>query len=201
MAETKVTRIPPQSGTAFKLKTGEILRVIDPLGEQVADLVAFSQTAPRSWLSSGKSIDFASRIYLSTGDILYSNLSKPMLTIVHDTVGRHDFLLAPCSQETFDQLYEGDQRGHPNCLGNLASALASFDITVHAIPNAFNVFMNVSVRADGLVVIDPPTSRPSDRIELRAEQDLVIGLTACSAEKTNNNRLKPIDYEIISASR
>jgi uncharacterized protein YcgI (DUF1989 family) len=196
-----VRRIPPQSGTAFELKAGSVLRIIDPLGEQVADLVAFNRTSPRSWLSSGKSIDFAGKIYLTTGDVLYSNLSEPMLTILDDTVGRHDFLLAPCSQETFDRLYDGEQSEHPNCLGNLATALAAFDIPLHSIPTAFNVFMNVSVQPNGTVEIGAPRSRPSDRIEMRAEHDLVIGLTACSAEKTNNYRLKPIDFEILPAAR
>lgn len=197
MTSQGVRRIPVQSGVAFELNAGDVLRIIDPMGEQVSDLVAFSRKAPRSWISSGKSIDFAGRIYLTTGDTLYSNMSEPMLTIAHDTVGRHDFLLAPCSQETFDLLYEGDQSNHPSCLGNLANALAAYDIPVQGIPNAFNVFMNVQVRSDGRVDIKPPLSKPGDRLELRAEQDLIIGMTACSAEMTNNYRLKPIDFEIL----
>jgi len=46
------------------------------------------------------------------------------------------------------------------------------------------------------VKVLPPRSRAGDRIELRAEKDLLIGLTACSAELSNNFRFKPIDYEI-----
>jgi len=34
-------RIEPQTGTAFTLRRGDTLRVIDPTGEQVADLIAF----------------------------------------------------------------------------------------------------------------------------------------------------------------
>ena len=30
-----------------------------------------------------------------------------MFTILEDRVGRHDFLLTPCSPETFEILYEG----------------------------------------------------------------------------------------------
>lgn len=33
-------------------------------------------------------------------------------------------------------------------------------------------------------------------IILRAEIDLIVGLTACSAEKSNNYKFKPIGYEI-----
>src|SRR5947209_203778 len=94
-------RLEPQTGTAFLLEEGRRLRVIDPLGEQVSDLVAFARDDPREWLSSGRSIDYANTIYLTTGHVLYSNRSRPMFTIVADDVGRHDFLLTPCSPETF----------------------------------------------------------------------------------------------------
>ncbi|MND02269.1 hypothetical protein D3C83_215880 [compost metagenome] len=56
--------------------------------------------------------------------------------------------------------------------------------------------MNVAVLADGRIESAPPRSRPGDRLVLRAEQDLVVGLTACAAEKSNNHVCKPIDYEI-----
>lgn len=42
----------------------------------------------------------------------------------------------------------------------------------------------------------PPSSRPGDRIVLRAEMDLHVGLTACSAEKSNGGICKPIDFYI-----
>ena len=35
--------IQPRSGTAFTMKKGERLKVIDPEGEQVADLYAFNE--------------------------------------------------------------------------------------------------------------------------------------------------------------
>gem|GEM_PF-4241798 len=42
----------------------------------------------------------------------------------------------------------------------------------------------------------PPLSRPGDFIMLRAEMDMYVGLTACSAEMSNNGTFKPIDAEI-----
>ena len=71
-------RIAPQTGAGFELGKGELLRVIDPQGEQVADLMAFSHADPREVLSSGRSIDYANTIYLTTGHTLYSNRSVPM---------------------------------------------------------------------------------------------------------------------------
>ena len=79
-------RIEPRCGTAFKLRQSQTLKVIDPTGEQVADLLAFSSEDTSEVLSSGRSIDYASKIYLSTGDALYSNRSRVMLRIIEDTV-------------------------------------------------------------------------------------------------------------------
>jgi uncharacterized protein YcgI (DUF1989 family) len=190
-----VNRLAPQTGTAFVLEAGHTLRVSDPFGEQVADLIAFSVEAKRAWLSAGRTFDYNDTVYLTTGHVLYSNRSAPMLTITADTVGRHDFLYTPCSQETFSLLY-GVTGHHPSCLENLTNCLAPYGIVIDDIPTTFNIFMNVDIAPDGRLNIRPPRSHPGDYIELRAEVDLLIGLTACSAELSNNHRLKPIDYEV-----
>ncbi len=188
--------IPPRSGTAFTLNKGQRLTVIDPLGEQVADMVAFDRADVREAISSGRSLDYASKLFLTTGDPLYSNRSRVMMRIVHDDVGRHDFLLTPCSADTFRIIY-GDTEPHRGCFGNLAEALAPHGIEPDAIPCAFNIFMNVQVDGQtGALRVDPPLSRAGDRIIFEAEIDLIIGLTACSALQSNNYAFKPIHYLI-----
>ena len=189
------SRIEPQSGVGFELERGQVLRVIDPRGEQVSDLIAFARGDSREWLSSGRTIDYANTIYLTTGHALYSNRSRPMLTIVADTVGRHDFLFTPCSAETFSIIYK-NAGYHPSCLENLVRGLAEFGLHADLIPTTFNIFMNVDIAPTGELTILPPRSKPGDYIELRADMDLVVGLTACSAEMSNNYAFKPIDFEI-----
>lgn len=189
-------RIPPRSGTAFALDKGQTLTVIDPSGEQVADLLAFNRHDVGEVISSGRTLDYASRIYLTTGDRLYSNRSNVLLEIVADDVGRHDFLLTPCSKDTFRIIY-GDTDPHRGCFGNLAAALAPYGVTEDMIPVAFNCFMNVPVDGKtGELRVDPPLSKAGDRVVFRAMEDLVIGLTACSALQSNNGSFKPIDYRI-----
>lgn len=188
--------IPPRSGVAFTLDAGQLLTVIDAEGEQVGDLLAFNRHDIGEVISSGRTFDYASRIYLTTGDPLYSNRSRIMLRIEEDTVGRHDFLLTPCSKEMFRILY-GDANPHRGCFGNLVAALAPHGVAPDAIPTAFNCFMNVPVDgATGTFQVLPPLSRAGDRIAFRAEMDLIIGLTACSAGQSNNFAYKPIHYEI-----
>jgi len=187
--------IPPRSGAAFILKAGYVLQVIDPEGEQVSDLVAFAAEDVREALSNGRTFDYEETLRMGAGRRLWSNRSRIMATIVEDTVGTHDFLLTPCSEATFRHFYP-EHPVHRGCFGNLAEALAPFGVEPDAIPCAFNVFMNVPVAPDGSLRVDPPVSKPGDYIRLRAEIDLVIGLTACSAYASNGGSFKPIHYSI-----
>ena len=188
--------IAPRSGVAFTLDAGQRLAVIDPEGGQVADLLAFGRDDIGEVLSAGRTIDYASRIYLTKGDPLYSNRSNVMLDIVEDEVGRHDFLLTPCSKDMFRIIY-GDADPHCGCFGNLAAALGPYGITSDMIPTAFNCFMNVPVDGEtGVVRVLPPLSKAGERIVFEAKMDLIIGLTACSAPLSNGGSFKPIAWEI-----
>jgi uncharacterized protein YcgI (DUF1989 family) len=188
--------IPPRSGTAFLLKEDQVLRVIDAEGVQVSDLLAFNAADVREALSNGRSFDYEETIRLTTGNRIWSNRSRPMLEIIEDRVGCHDFLLTPCDEATFRHFYP-DKPVHRGCFGNLAEALEPYGIARDAIPTAFNVFMNVTVDdSSGRLSVLPPISTAGDFIRMRALMDLVIGLTACSAYASNGGSFKPIHYEI-----
>lgn len=189
-------RISPRSGVAFALDVGARLTVIDPEGSQVSDLVAYSLADVREVISNGRTFDYEETIALTTGNKLWSNRSNPMLAIVDDTVGKHDFLLTPCSEDTFRHFYP-DRPVHRGCFGNLVAALASWGVTADNIPTAFNLFMNVPVDGpSGAIKVLPPLSKAGDKITVLAEMDCLIGLTACSAYASNGGSFKPIDYRI-----
>lgn len=188
--------IPPRSGVAFTVRKGQHLRVTDMEGEQVSDLICFNQHDKREVLSSGRTIDYAGTIFLTKGHPLYSNRSNVMMEIIEDKVGRHDFLLSPCSAEMFRKLY-GDTEPHRGCFGNLAIALSEFGIEPDSIPVCFNIFMNVAIDPQtGSVSVLSPKSVAGDYIIFEARMDLIVGLTACSAGLTNNFSFKPIGYQI-----
>lgn len=189
--------IPPRSGVSFILKKGQQLKVVDIEGEQVSDFICFNLHDKAEYLSSGRTIDYAETIFLTTGHPFYSNRSNIMFDIIEDTVGRHDFLLTPCSAETFRIIY-GHAQPHRGCFGNLCAALEEYGIIPDQIPISFNIFMNVTVDGDsGKVAVLPPKSKAGDYIILKARMDLIVGLTACSAEMSNNYSFKTIGYEVL----
>lgn len=187
--------IAPQTGAAFEMEKGDLLTVIDPLGQQVSDMILFNRDDKKERISAGKSMDFEETILLTTGNFLWSNRSQKMMEILQDRNGRNDFLLAPCSPETFKIMYNNPAY-HPSCLNNLHENLKSYGIGLDDIPTAFNIFMNVQFNDKGKLKVLPPTSKAGDFIQFKAKMDLIVGLTACSAEDSNGGTFKPIHYMI-----
>ena len=195
----QIKEIKIQSGEAFHLKKGDTLKVIDPKGQQVSDMVLFNSADLKEKISGGKTLDFEETILITEGHFLWSNRSNKMMKILKDTNGRNDFLLAPCSKETFEIMYDYDGY-HPSCLENLSKNLKSEGIEVDDIPTAFNIFMNVQFEADGKLSVLPPTSKAGDYVLFEAQMDLLVCLTACSAEDSNGGSFKPIHYIINETS-
>ncbi len=191
-----LTIIPPRSGVSFILRKGQRLKVVDIEGEQVADFICYNFHDKKEYLSSGRTIDYAETIFLTKGHSFYSNRSNVMFKIIKDTVGRHDFLLTPCCADTFRIIY-GHATPHRGCFGNLCEALKQYEIDPDDIPISFNIFMHVTVDGtSGKVSVLPPKSKAGDYVMLEASMDLIVGLTACSAEMSNNYSFKPIGYRI-----
>ena len=164
--------ISAAGGIGLHLARGECPRIIDVEGGQTGDLMAFSADG-RERLSNGRSFDYNGKIYLSTGDVLWSDRSSPMLTIMEDDVGRHDFLYSSCSLEMYGIQY-GVTGYHANCHDNLLAGLKELGIEPDSLPTAFNFFMNVNVLGNGRLEIAMPRCRAGDSMVVRAEMNLVV---------------------------
>jgi uncharacterized protein len=191
--------VPAGGGVGLRLKHGECLRVIDIEGGQTGDLVAFSADGKQR-LNSGRTFDYGGKIYVSTGDVLWSDRSNPLLTIVADDVGKHDLLYSPCSLEMYRIQY-GITEYHANCYDNLCSAFRDLGVEPEPLPSSLNFFMNADVAADGRLSFLPPKTRAGASITLRAEMDLLIALTSCPASTCNAGApTKPLAFEIVTAT-
>ncbi|MFD2672657.1 DUF1989 domain-containing protein [Marinicrinis sediminis] len=171
-------RIPARTGAAFHVKRHQRIRVIDVSGEQVADFTAFYAPNTEERLDPLVTIDVLGHIQPKIGDALYSNQYRPMLTFIRDDVGRHDLLYPACRPEMYKLLYDkGD--AHPNCYDNLNQAIQPFGIAPLTQHHSFNVFMNVQQTAQGALQVVRPLSKAGDQLEMRAEMDLIIAISAC----------------------
>ncbi|ANE45291.1 hypothetical protein SY83_01915 [Paenibacillus swuensis] len=189
--------IPATEGLGFRMKQGQIVRVTDIEGEQVADFVAYRADDFSERLDPGVTMDALHAMKVNAGDILYSNKYKPLLTVIADTVGRHDFINPACRQEMYVLLY--DKPNHRSCYQNLKDALAPYQTPVPDQHYPFNLFMNTTIDADGQIKIERPLSKPGDYIELRAEADLIVAISACPTSESacNGYKCTPIGVELV----
>ena len=178
--------IPPQEGFALKLLKGQLLKVIDLEGGQVADFLAYRAGDFSERLSTGATIDNNESLYIAKSDYLYSNKYNPMLKIIEDTVGVHDLLHPACSTDMYRAQYNimGE---HPSCYTNFLTALREYGLSEKDIVTPFNIFMNTRVTAEGQVEVKAPVSTAGDYLVLRAETELLAAVTACSVEESACN--------------
>ncbi len=192
----EIIHIPPASGVAFTLESGQRLRITDVQGQQVGDLVCFSADDPGLRFSAGRTRTINNKLRISVGDLLYSHSCEVMMRIVGDTCRVHDLLYPPCCRWVYEHKYGKPEK--TGCLEHLAGALSPYGLSQREIPDPFNVFMCTEVGDSSQLIIHEPLSRAGDYIDLRAEMDLLVGISACAAEEgpCNAGRLKPLQAEI-----
>jgi uncharacterized protein YcgI (DUF1989 family) len=192
--ESKV--VPKNSGMAFVLRQGQTIRIS---GRSIVDFVAFNFQDLRERFDQSRTKTNQTKIFISAGDQLISKLNNPMLTIVEDTFkeGRHDLQKGMCSRRRFELVAQGKakrefaegvdinpkaEKDIPDhgCWENLTEALRPWKIAPEDIPSPFNIFQTMQ--------IDPDTGKMFDtmirpkieaHVDMRAEMDCLIGVSAC----------------------
>ena len=187
-------RLPARTGIALEVREGQVFRIIDVEGQQVGDFVCFNLKNPTQYFSQSQTRKINRSILLSSGNKLCSNLCDTMFTIGEDKVGQHDLLYSPCGPNDYRILY--DAPDHPSCRENLNQALAPYGIESHQLPPVFNVFMNTSIGPKGELVCNEPTSKPGDYIDLHANMDCLVAISACPQDLTPCNAGQPTDLNL-----
>ena len=191
-------RVPEKKGISFTIDEGERFEVIDPKGEQVADLVAFCQEDTSERFSPKYTYRRENQLRPTTGNRLYTTEGEPILRFIADDCEIHDLLYAPCNHWVVGDYYGQDGEG--GCRENLTEVLAGEDIDESELQETLNIFMK-SVISDHEVEIGEPESEPGDTVVFEAEKDAIIGIAACSGESTvNAGGTKPIDLSLPEGS-
>ena len=192
------TVIPAKAGAALVMRAGETLRVTDLEGRQAADFICFNAYDHAERFSPAKTRLNHFHTRISTGDRLFSNRSEAMFTIGADTCGIHDLLLASCNRWYYAHLC--DQPGYMGCLEILRDALAPHGIAEDQLPDPFNLFTKTKVDAAHRLLIELPESTAGNYVELTAEMDCLVAVSACPDEFTdcNGGRTTPIGLRIVA---
>ena len=188
--------VPKNSGKSFVVKKGQVLRVA---GRTVVDFVAFNLHNLSERFDQARTKTNQVKIFVSTGDQLFSKLNNPLLTIVEDSFkgGKHDLQKGMCSKKRFELIAKGlaqrkfaegvdlnpqrpeDIPDH-GCWENLIDGLKGYDIASEDIPSPLNIWQTMKIDPDTGAMLDT-TIRPKDEahIDFRAEMDCLVAVSAC----------------------
>ena len=188
--------VAKNSGAAFELKKGQRLRIA---GKSIVDFVAFNLHDLTERFDQARTKTNQVKIFISTGDILYSKRNHPMLTIVDDTFqeGRHDLQKGMCSRKRFEMVAQGKSKRifaegvdiNPTkpevipdhgCWENLSAAVAPWKIAPDDVPSPFNIFQCMRIDPDTGVMYDTLIRPKAEaHVDFRAEMDLLVAASAC----------------------
>ena len=196
MAVLESRVVAKNSGAAFELRKGQRLRIV---GKSIVDFVAFNLHDLNERFDQARTKTNQVKIFISSGDVLYSKRNNPMLTIVEDTFkeGRHDLQKGMCSRKRFEMVAQGQSKRlfaegvdiNPKkaeeipdhgCWENLSGAVASWKIAPDDVPSPFNIFQCMRIDPDSGIMYDTMT-RPKHEahVDFRAEMDLLVAASAC----------------------
>jgi uncharacterized protein len=182
------------------VRQGETLRILDLEGNQAVDTLFFNSDDPAEHYSASDTIREQGNFYLSTGTVLLSDLSRPMLTITADTVGRHDTIGGACSTESNTVRYALDKKTMHACRDSFLLAVAENDhygLTKRDIAHNINFFMNVPVTPDGELNFADGLSAPDKYVELVAHMNVIALISNCPQLNNPCNAYNPTPIEVL----
>jgi len=199
MAVIEDVTVAKNTGRSFIVKKGQRIRVS---AESTVDFVVFNLDNLSERFDQARTKANHGKVYISTGDTLYSKLNTIMMTIVEDTYkGRHDLQYGMCSKYSRDEQWR--RRETPGikawfeewgitkredlpdhgCYENIMSGLQNYPILPLDIPSPLNLYQHAEIDADGRMIDrrnrDRPESGKPAHVDLRAEMNCLVSLSAC----------------------
>jgi urea carboxylase-associated protein 1 len=189
------TIVPAGEPWSARIKTGDVLRLVDLEGRQAIDFLCYNASDPAERYNAANTIKLNQNIYLGKGCVLWSVRARAMMTIIEDSCGAHDTLYGCCSIE-IDEVRFGKSNTQ-SCQSNFAAELAKHGLGEKDIVANVNFFMNVPVGVDGAVAIADGLSKPGDYVDLRAEMDLLVVISNCPERDNPAAGFKPTPVRAI----
>lgn len=158
----------------------------------MADLTVLNRENPHERLWGSKTA-WEYGVHLTSGAVLLSTgpWERPLLTIVADTLPReptpkgtlfHDVMAGCCSAKSHIRRYGPDET-LPGCFDVIAASLAPYRVPPDFVQDVFNPFMRTGV-ADNRLFHEPSDATAGDYVELRAEMDVLVAMSACQGRSS-----------------
>jgi urea carboxylase-associated protein 1 len=174
--------VPAGEPWLHRLRSGQVLRIVDLEGNQAVDTLFFNADRPEEHYSLTHTIQRQRALYLGLGSTLVSSEGRPMLTIEADTCGRHDTLGGACSCESNTVRYALEKRPMHSCRDSFMAAITGDPqgaLIKRDIASNINFFMNVPVTPQGGLTFADGISAPGKYVEMRSQMNLIVLISNC----------------------
>ncbi len=181
----------PWSGV---IKAGDTLVITDLEGQQAVDFLCYDAHNPADRYSATNTVKVQGNVYVGLNSVLYSDSGTALMTVVEDTIGRHDTVYGCCSNP--NNLLRYGVETSESCYSNFAGALAEHGLGEDAIVANVNWFMSVPILADGSAGVAQSELKPNSHVSLRAERDVLAVLSNCPQMHNPCNGFNPSPIKV-----
>ena len=159
------------------VKRGEAIRVSQDAGQSSIALIAWNAADTSERLNLPDTVKLQWTTAITKGRVIFSDMGRVMFSVIEDTSGAHDALMGGSTAASNAATYPTQKTR--NSRDNFVLMAGKLGLTRRDIPVALTLFAPVRVTEDGAFQWRPELSRDGDYIELRAEMDLLVGLSNC----------------------
>ena len=176
------------------VKRGQVLTIKDTHGQQAVDFLCYDADNTADRYSATNTVKVQGNVYVGNGTVLYADSGKPLLTVIEDTVGRHDTIYGCCSNPNNKLRY--DVETTESCYTNFTQELQKHGMDVTSIVPNVNWFMSVPVLGDGSAGVAEAALKPGSYVKLRAECNVLAVLSNCPQMHNPCNGYDPTPIEV-----
>ena len=176
------------------LKAGDTIRISQANGPSAVALIAWSAADTSERLNLPDTVKVQWTTAIAKGRVLFSDMGRVMFSVTEAASSAHDGLVGGSTAASNAAKYGGDTR---NTRDNFILLAGKLGLTRRDIPSALSFFAPVRVLDDGTFVWREDLRVAGDYVELRAEMDLIIGLSNCPHPLDPNPAFAPQPVEVI----
>jgi hypothetical protein len=186
--------VPARQGWAHRVARGDTLVITDLEGQQAVDFLCFDADDPGDRYSATNTVKVQGNVYLGLGSVLYADSGRTLMTVIEDTIGRHDTIYGCCSIPN-NRLRYGVETTE-SCYSNFETVLAPYGLGREAIVANVNWFMSVPILEDGSAGVAEAALQPGSKVALRADHDVLAALSNCPQMHNPCNGYNPTPIRV-----
>ena len=186
--------VPAKQSWSGVIKAGDILVITDLEGQQAVDFLCYDANDPADRYSATNTVKVQGNVYVGLNTVLFSDGGTALMTVIEDTVGKHDTVYDCCSNP--NNLLRYGVETTESCYSNFEGALAAHGLGKDAIVPNINWFMSVPILDDGSAGVANAELKPNSHVSLRAETDALAVLSNCPQMHNPCNGYNPSPIKV-----